>query len=646
MLSYLLKNQRYGEKYLYWYTLAIERQVRLTGLYEAYLQSLPESYVEELPELITLYFRYQSNLPYQRKALIYANVIGHKKSAPNVYEQYLNHMESFAMEQMRLGRIDDNMAIIYQDILDIGLINSDVANAMSKLLFTNKVICAADGILRVILYESYAKKPKVYSVDNGIAYVPILTEEYQIFLEREDGTLLTSEEDYYIEPLLCYLGFYQELLEQSTEPLPYIIHNISTYGQEGVLDVTDIGGIDAFLGCEDIARSYRASFYPKFLAFLTEHGRQDIIERHLLMEEPYDVLDAKQTTYLLEITIQNGFYEKAYQHMKQVNGSHVDSRLLLKMLAVIIDEKHMEAEDDLITLAAELLKQDLYSMAIVSYLELYFVGPTALMCKLCNLCEEFQIKAEALMERTMIQMLYTEEIHADSGALYRLYAQHNPNRMVVEAYLTYFAHAYMLDKEAPQEIFEDLLRFYHQDMKLNESCRFALMKYLCTRMQLDEQEYAALDQLVKDAILRNIYFAFFKQMDRRLVVKYHLYDKTFLEYHGHPRERIRISYCKNTGLAMEEDMLEMYDGIYMKEFVLFFGDTIDYEIYAPEVEGTPVVKNSITFHEGFTDDEENRYALLNRMQSAYIYGDLERLEKDMKDYQGLDQVTKDLFTII
>lgn len=646
MLSYLLKNECYGERYLHWYEMALERQIRLTGLYEAYIQSLPESYAGPLPELITMYFKYDSHLPYQRKALVYANVIGHKKAAPNVYQQYLKNIESFAMEQMRCGRIDDNLAVIYQNLLDIGLINSDVADAMGRLAFSNKVVCSVPGVIRVILYEEYSNKPMVFPVDQGISYVPVLTEQYQLFLETEDGAIISDDRAYFMTPLICHLGFYQELMDQAKIKLPYIIHNISTYGRESMFDRDDILHIETFLNSDDIAPEYVASMYPKFISFLKEHNREDIIEKHLLLTEPYEYLDANLTNYLLEITIQNGFYEKAYEKMKKYNGSHVEARLLLKMVSVILDETTMEARDDLITIAAGLLSRGEYAISTVTYLEKFFVGPTRLMQKICNLAEEYQIKAEALLERTMIQMLYTESMDLSSGGLYRQYSYHNPNRMVIEAYLTFFSHEYMYDRDTPQEVFDDLLRFYYQDMKLNDSCKFALMKYLCTRVQLDDKEYASLDHLVKEATLRNIYFGFFKKMDRRLMVKYHLYDKTFIEYHGRPRSRVIISYKRNHYSPVSEDMVEMYDGIFVKQVVMFFGDTIDYEIMGDDVDNLPVAKDSITFHEACNDEEDSRYALLNRMESYYIYGDKERLKHDMMNYHGLDIVTRELFTII
>ena len=43
VLGYLIRSQCFGAKYHHWYELGIEREIRITSLYEAYLLSLDEN---------------------------------------------------------------------------------------------------------------------------------------------------------------------------------------------------------------------------------------------------------------------------------------------------------------------------------------------------------------------------------------------------------------------------------------------------------------------------------------------------------------------------------------------------------------------------------------------------------------------------
>ena len=172
------------------------------------------------------------------------------------------------------------------------------------------------------------------------------------------------------------------------------------------------------------------------------------------------------------------------------------------------------------------------------------------------------------------------------------------------------------------------------------------MKYLSTLDALDDKEYAILDQLLQYYILRNVYFKFYKDIDHRLIIKYHLYDKHFVEYRGNPGERITITYQFDGKEAITEEMIEMYEGIFEKQFVVFFGETIHYELYADSFSDLPVSADDLSISSDLKDGNLDRYDMLNAMQNAYLYHEDGQLAALMKQYQGLDYVTKELFTTV
>ena len=61
---------------------------------------------------------------------------------------------------------------------------------------------------------------------------------------------------------------------------------------------------------------------------------------------------------------------------------------------------------------------------------------------------------------------------------------------------------------------------------------------------------------------------------------------------------------------------------------------------------TPIAASSAVYEKIDDAEEEGRYALLNSIQNAICFDEDEHLSKDMKRYQGLDEVTKQLFTVI
>ena len=81
----------------------------------------------------------------------------------------------------------------------------------------------------------------------------------------------------------------------------------------------------------------------------------------------------------------------------------------------------------------------------------------------------------------------------------------------------------------PESIFAYIRRGYRQGEKWNDTCRAACMQDLTDGKELTEEEFALLDELFKQATQKGIFFAFYRKADPRIQIKYHLYDKTFVE---------------------------------------------------------------------------------------------------------------------
>mgnify|MGYP006978703651 CR=1 FL=1 len=63
-----------------------------------------------------------------------------------------------------------------------------------------------------------------------------------------------------------------------------------------------------------------------------------------------------------------------------------------------------------------------------------------------------------------------------------------------------------------------------------------------------------------------------------MIRKYHLYDKFFVEYHTKADQHVLLNYSVNGGEYHKEEIPEVYDGIYVKAFVLLFGESVSYYI--------------------------------------------------------------------
>jgi hypothetical protein len=132
-------------------------------------------------------------------------------------------------------------------------------------------------------------------------------------------------------------------------------------------------------------------------------------------------------------------------------------------------------------------------------------------------------------------------------------------------------------------------------------------------------------------------------------MKYQFYDKIFLEYRTNPRKHVVLHYSRDEDgdNFVEEDMPDVYDGIFVKAFVMFFGEMIQYYIseeYESQIEVTQ--SNRLTNNDVYSEKDESRYNLLNQMLISATLQDEQNLYQSMKQYAGYDEVTRKAFTIL
>ena len=70
-------------EYFRWFSLAVEHGLRLTRLYEYYVETMDTSRRIELPKALLMYFTYNSDsLGDSKRAFIYSCIIANKEKEP------------------------------------------------------------------------------------------------------------------------------------------------------------------------------------------------------------------------------------------------------------------------------------------------------------------------------------------------------------------------------------------------------------------------------------------------------------------------------------------------------------------------------------------------------------------------------------
>lgn len=646
IVTYLLKAPTMEYSFIKWFALAIEENLHISGLFEAYMDALPLYSVDRLPKLLTMFFKYNNELTSEKKALLYANIVLHKDEDPDTYEQYESAIEIFSLEQLRMGKLDDNLAVCYQRLMEMGIFDNEVARLISELSFKKKIAVISSDVRRIFLYQDEFKLPTIANINDHRAYFNYIGKDGVIFLEDSKGYLFVDDEAYLLEDIIHPEAYMGNLKSLTSINLPYTLMDFDGDKEIQPDNEKALEEAELLLNSNQLSPDYLRKLYPKIINILKLHDREALIEKHFMNDADLKALNAEIIASVLETFIYRSKYEEAFYMIKHTNATMLKPEIATKLCQFIINQDTSKADDFLILMVASLVEKGYCHGDMIRYLIRFYVGPTKTLMKIFNHAYEKGEDVVEFAERIITQVLYRDFLPDGIMDIFEAYASRRNNKMIVEAFLTYEAHAYLSKGEdIPELIFSYIYNRYKKAQPVNESMRVALLKYLCTNKDLDDDDLEMLDILLADAILRNQYFGFFVNCNDKLKIKYHLYDKHFIEFNSDSRLPVTIVYSINNGPEIEEDMIEMYDGLYVKQFILFYGDQLEYQIYCDEISEDPIKSDTFVASDEL-EKTKGRYALMNDISRHNLYGELNELATSMKKYQGLQTVTNNIFSIL
>lgn len=646
--SYLIKGQQFDNKYHHWYEMGIELELRITSLYEAYLMSMDERRIEPVPKIIQMYFQYESGLPFKKMAVLYNNIIATRSTNREIYQQYRRTMGKFAMEQVEQGHMDDNLAVLYEDMLDLGLVNEDIAHGLANIIFTKKIVVFDQRMVRAIIYQKQLKEPQLVSITEQAAYFQLYSDDYVILFEDEKGRRYTGSVSYRLQNLMDPQKYLEKCMKLAPEELPYLIYYFDKKMNYLTFGVQDKDYFKTVMFSPQISRTYKAKLLPEILRFYQVNAYDGMIEEYLKNAD-YAYLDEPSRKFVLELLVENHLFELAYEKVTEYGIDQIGSAAKVALASYMI-ERCEEEEDLLILLSAQAFFAKKYNDKLLNYLSKYYNGPTDRMLSLWKAGKAFEIERFDLSERLLVQMMYAENLVIEGEEAFAYYYEAGGKDFITLAYISDSAHRYFVDGEKIHEdVFQIIEARMIYDLELNDACKLALLRHYSELEYLSERQLSLEDDLLAEYTRRNMHFAFYKRLNQELVLKYHLYDKVFLEYRTNPHSHVVLNYSRDEDgeSFIKEDMLDVYDGIFVKAFVMFFGETIQYYIsedYAGQVHVTE--SNRIVNNDVYDKDDESRYTLLNQMLISNTLMDETSLYRSMKKYAGYNEVTQKVFKLL
>lgn len=646
--SYLIKGHKNDTCFHKWFELGIENKLRLTGLYESYLLTMDDRQISPVPKIIQMYFSFDNKLPYRKLAVLYNNIIAAKETEPEVYHKYRKAMGRFAMDQAQLRHIDDNLAVLYEDMLELGFINEELSAAFSDIIYTHKLIVFDKRIVRAIIYQNEMKEPQIVPVTDQCAYFELFSNDYVILFEDSRGYRYVKSISYRLQRLMDAEKYLDRCISLSPDRPQYIVSHFKHVRDYSDFTKDDLKLFKPVFYSESFSDSYKAVMGYRILKYCQLHDYEDYV-RPFLQSINFDTLQKDARKYLIDMLVSNRLYEKAYDMAMEYGIDMLAAASKVVLCENALKVQHVD-DDFMVQLAISAFKTGKYSDLVLKYLCENYTGPTDELINLWHAADKFSISSMKLDERILEQDIYTQIEPEKISDIFMEYYKRAGNEKLILAYISLVAHGYLHSGRCKADfIFDIIEKRYIGNRTLNDACQLALLKHFAEKTDITQAELEIEDTLLKYYIYNNMYFDFFARLDYRLLEKYFLYDKAFLQYESTPGTHVVLHYSRDEDGEEfnSEDMVEMYDGIYVKTFVIFFGELIRYYI-TEEHDNSIEVKesNRLTCNNIPGDNDHSRYNLINEMIISDTLSDETTLKSNIDEYKRLDAATKQLFKLI
>lgn len=671
--SMLIKGNCVSKDAFEWYKRGIDKQLRLTRLYEYYMMSI---YVDnsgklpcEISKMVLMYFSYQSTLDYHQNAILYKYLYENKDQYPELFESYRYQIDKFILDQISREHISRELGFLYQNMISRQMVDAVNAPKILSLINTSELVIddfeAGGGTTcsittAVVIYDKCSKEIK-YKIDqeSGRAFIPLYGSEYAILLEDSHGNRYRQTVAFHLEKLIIpgklslLVTPFTAQSEANTDLL------LSELGKSAyIITVDNVTRYRQLVGSDIINEKTRSEIRGNLIRFYYDNDFERQLVEYLCEIDPNSI-DGSERNDMLEMMVLTGIYDKAIEWLEHFGTYKVDPKIIVRLCSRVLNGNRYLDNEKVVDIAYYAFRKGKYDEELLLYLISTFKGTVREMRDLWKAAVSFGVEAWNMAEDILIQMLYSGAFIGDRIEIYRYYVDGGTNFDVEMAFLSQCCFEnFVQEKVVDDFIFKRIAQICANTDNITDICRMDFLKFASENIDI---QINGIDELTKrfvgELLSEKIYFPFFKDLADQVPSLVMFSDKTMMEYRSTPGAHCEIHYLITDSTEEEneedrysvEDMHEMSDGIFVSSFTLFFGEQLQYYV-TEERETEPgntasVVTQSgtLTRNDISQNSEGGRYNLINDIVISSALSDNDTVNRLLLDYYKKKAMTEDLF---
>ncbi|MGN0438880.1 MAG: DUF5717 family protein [Lachnospiraceae bacterium] len=618
MCALLIRGAKLEERYHPYYTEGIKCGYKIVGIQENYLRTMNRNQYELIPDSVLRYFNYKSYLTDSEYAYLYANVIVNKRKYLNQYEEYLPNMEAFMREQIVKGNMSDDLSILYGEFLRPQSVNANFAASLPNVIFKRKLTVANDNIVAVIVSHEELQEEIMVPVVNHVAYVDIITESAVVSLVDKQQNRYVSTIPYKLQKLVDETE-YMDLLEQyNSDDYHYVLYQY--YGKKAYepSNAEEVNIARDMISFRQISEVTKQQAIFGIVKYYRQYLDTDILASYLKRVD-MEYVSKKDAVFYIDSLLKVQMFDTGYEAVKRFGYQGVDVDLLVDLVEALKSYSQYAGEENLIAISNYLFRMGHDTPLVLSYLVDYYQSGLKDMIRLWKRATTRINHLDMLEENIICETLYTEQWNKDVFTIFSRFVDKKRRGMVVKAFFKRAAFAYLIeDEDLPETFFEALYRQMNSFDLSDDICTAALLLYFSRQTKLEEHEITWIQNQVTGFEKRGILLPFFRNFKNHMKLPKDLFLETYVVTKDKAGKDISFRYGIQVGVEKPEckkeaRMMELLPGYYIKEFVLFHGENLLYEMPEENVNRTVVYESEAMKAKGESEEYENRFEMLNSM---------------------------------
>ena len=630
----MLGNPRKAE-YFKWYQLGVAEDVRITRLYEFYIETFDRREDIALPQEVKLYFAYNNTLSANKKALVYANIIKDKDRDMSMYEKYTEIIKDFTKKSLAEHKINEDYAVIYQEFLE-HIDDQETATIAAKVAFTHRLYCDDSKVRNVIVCHGPLIAERVYPCVDKVAFIDIYTEDAQIIFEDAYHQRFAATVAYNQQQLFDNKKIIEQCVWQDVADDGLLLNICGSNLRKLDVNIHNLGSLGKVALSSGFTKEYRQEARYELLNYYDQHAEDSTINDYLSKID-YQEFYRTDPEMMADILVRRNFTHEAFALVCDLGYEKISMATLFKLCRTMIIETEFIENEELIDLAYFCLVRDKYDSVILSYLQDNYIGTVKGMMKIHEKLAGFDLDAYAIEEEILLLAMYSRVYDSRLFAVLESYRAHRGKESVIKAFLAFLSYGYFIgDIRIDDFIFKCLEELFEKGEQDDIITSLALLKRYRYCYKLTREQQTNVVQILEQCRAENLRFALFAELPQVCTQTFQIQDKMFVEEIAPPNASVTLHYSLGREgeepKYVQEPLTHNYHGIYTREFLLFYGEQLDcYMEVENDDEKRETPKETITMNRA-TTDTHSKYQMINQMLADRRLNRDEMLDETMDKY--------------